>query len=87
MESEIQLKESGISQTIGIRNWSSTDSDALAGIRIHGVESASKTVLDSLTGGGGGGVKIWSFRFVGVQEGKEILQKSVLHVHSCCFAY
>ena len=34
-----------------------------------------------------GGVKIWSFRFVGVQEGKEILQKSVLHVQSCCFAY
>ena len=51
LESAIQLKESGILLTIGVRNPSSIDNES----GIHGVwypkSSQSKFVLDCLTGG------------------------------------
>ena len=50
MESEIQLKESGICLTIGIQNPSSTDMDPESTAR----SPEPKTVFNDLTGGGGG---------------------------------
>ena len=45
MESEIQLKESGIPLTIGIRNHSSTEKESV--IPRRGIQNARMSQLDS----------------------------------------